>query len=187
VSAVLESLCRRLSSGATVLDVSYVGFRQAKRLGLDGPQHAGVDYSTNPDVPPTFDSRRPDPSTERPAVDDDTFDLAVASPVIEQRALLLSRMPFAQDQSCLLFLHDQSHVRRPRAPHGGELESFSNREPRRAQRLFPFTMVWSPTTRRIALTRQSRWSGIGGLVRWLSGGRHQRRTTLLGPSVPSCA
>jgi SAM-dependent methyltransferase len=148
MSAVLEALYRRLAVDARVLDVGCFGFRQvalAHRLGLDGLQHAGVDFNAYSDVPAEFEFRRADLSREPLPFEDDAFDLVVASHVIEhlprggefigeclrvcrpggavyveapsERALLLPGMPFDHEKFySLSFFDDPTHVGRPWSP-----------------------------------------------------------------------
>jgi SAM-dependent methyltransferase len=148
MSGALQSLYGRLEPDAKVLDVGCFGFRQvelASRLGLHGLRHAGVDYNEYEEVPPGFDFRRADLSREALPFEDDSFDLVVASHVIEhlprggefigeclrvcrpggvvyveapsERALLLPGMPFAHDDFySLSFFDDPTHVGRPWTP-----------------------------------------------------------------------
>jgi SAM-dependent methyltransferase len=148
MSVVLESLYGRLAHDAGVLDVGCFGFRQvelARRLGLAGLRHAGVDYNDYSDIPEGFEFRRADLSREPLPFVDDRFDLVVASHVIEhlprggefvgeclrvcrpggavyveapsERALLLPGMPFAHDRFySLSFFDDPTHVGRPWTP-----------------------------------------------------------------------
>jgi SAM-dependent methyltransferase len=148
VSVVLERLYRALPTDERVLDVGCFGFRQvelARRLGLPGLRHAGVDYNDYDEVPTGFEFRRADLSREAIPFDDDSFALVVASHVIEhlprggefvgeclrvcrpggvvyveapsERSLLLPGMPFAHDEFySLSFFDDPTHVGRPWSP-----------------------------------------------------------------------
>jgi SAM-dependent methyltransferase len=148
MSVMLERLYRTLPLDGSVLDVGCFGFRQvelARRLGLTGLHHAGVDYNDYDELPPGFDYRRADLSRESIPFDDDSFSLVVASHVIEhlprggefigeclrvcrpggavyveapsERALLLPGMPFAYDEFySLSFFDDPTHVGRPWSP-----------------------------------------------------------------------
>ncbi len=148
MNSSLEGCFQSLPLGGSILDVGCLGFRQvehARSLGL-GLAHAGVDrLPPPPSLPEGFVYRRADLGQEPLPFDDDTFDLVVASHVIEhvpnptdvvaecirvcrpggliyieapsERSLWLPGMPFwHHDLRSLSFFDDPTHMGRPWTP-----------------------------------------------------------------------
>ena len=85
----ISGVYRQVPESGKVLDIGCIGFKQvgiAQSLGLDHLQHFGVDYC-DPEgpLPERFTFKRADLNAEKLPFDDDTFDLVVASHIIEQR------------------------------------------------------------------------------------------------------
>ena len=144
----LSTLYRRIPTDGSVLDIGCFGFAQvqlATRLGLTGLRHSGVDLNDYADVPEGFTYRKADLNKEALPFEDDSFDLVVASHVIEhladptgffsecvrvckpggfifvaapsERSQFLPGMPFAYDKFfSISFYDDPTHVGRPWSP-----------------------------------------------------------------------
>ncbi|TAK50677.1 MAG: class I SAM-dependent methyltransferase [Bacteroidetes bacterium] len=145
----LEKIYRGLKPDGTVLDVGCFGFVQAKlaeSLGCTTLKHSGVDYcQIDPPMPPGFVFRKADLNREPIPFDDDSFDVVVASHIIEhlthpidffgecarvckpgglmyieapsERSLWLPSMPFQRDMFfSLSFYDDPTHSTRPWTP-----------------------------------------------------------------------
>jgi SAM-dependent methyltransferase len=145
----LSTLYPQLSPTGSVLDLGCLGFRQigeARKAGRAGMRHFGVDYvDPTGDVPPGFVFRKVDLSREAIPFEDDSFDLIVASHILEhltnpveffgecvrvcmpggriyietpsERSLWMPGMPFAHDSFfSLSFYDDPTHAMRPWTP-----------------------------------------------------------------------
>lgn len=133
----------------SVLDVGCIGFRQvltARALGLDRLKHAGIDYcAPEQALPNGFAFKRCDLNQDKIPFSDDSFDLVVASHIIEhvarpidffadclrvckpggilyveapsERSLWLPGMPFNHHLfHSLSFYDDPTHCSRPWSP-----------------------------------------------------------------------
>jgi len=138
-----------MPASGSVLDVGCLGFAQvanARNLGLRAIRHSGVDRVDSPsDLPSGFEYRQADLDVEPIPFPDDSFDLVVASHVLEhlrqplalarecvrvcrpggriyleapsERSLLLPGMPFWHDDfRSLSFYDDPTHLGRPWTP-----------------------------------------------------------------------
>ena len=144
----LATLYSELPRNAHVLDVGCFGFGQvakAKELNRSDLRHAGVDYCEPQSFPAGFDFRKADLNREPIPFPDDTFDLVVASHIIEhlddgvvffgeclrvlkpggllyveapsERSLWLPSMPYQRDSFfSLSFFDDPTHRLRPWPP-----------------------------------------------------------------------
>ncbi|MEW5703931.1 MAG: class I SAM-dependent methyltransferase [Pseudomonadota bacterium] len=144
----LDSCLFESPRNGAVLDVGCFGFArvaQAAGLGRGDLRHAGVDFTDPGNVPVGVDFRRADLNHERLPFDDDSFDLVVASHVLEhvrdpiglvidclrvcrpggrvyieapsERALFLPSMPFKFEAfHSLSFFDDPTHLSRPWTP-----------------------------------------------------------------------
>lgn len=145
----IEHCLAQVPLGGQVLDVGCIGFRQianARAVGRPDLVHAGVDRLSPPDVlPEGFDYRVADLDSDALPFADDTFDLVIASHVIEhlrrpmeataewvrvckpggriyieapsERSLLLPGMSWAHDEfRSLSYFDDPTHVGRPWTP-----------------------------------------------------------------------
>lgn len=132
-----------------VLDVGCIGFRQVKvaeALGFKEMRHSGIDYcDPETPLPANFEFKRCDLNRERIPFPDDSFDLVIASHIIEhvtnpvaffgdcvrvcrpggvlyfeapsERSLLLPGMPFNYHLfHSLSFYDDPTHCSRPWSP-----------------------------------------------------------------------
>jgi len=152
------------------LDIGCLGFRQvqvAQALGLPHLQHFGVDYCEPEDpLPAGFTFKRADLNSQRLPFEDDTFDLVVASHIIEhvskpveffgdcvrvckpggllyfeapsERSLWLPGMPFRHHRfQSLSFYDDPTHCSRPWTPQAFyRLAKYYSCEPIRTDYLF---------------------------------------------------
>ena len=144
----IRSAYEKTKAGGKVLDIGCIGFKQVKiaealQLKL---QHFGVDYCEPEEpLPSGFVFRRADLNQDKLPFDDDTFDLVVASHIIEhvskpvdffgdcvrvckpggllyfeapsERSLLLPGMPFNHSRfQSLSFYDDPTHCSRPWSP-----------------------------------------------------------------------
>lgn len=149
MSIPLHECYRMIDPSGVVLDVGCWGFRQvevAKSLGLDRIRHFGVDYSDPAgELPAGYQFRKADLNIDPLPFGDDTFDLVIASHVIEhlnspvdffgemarvcrpggmvyveapsERSLWLPGMPFQHDKFfSLSFFDDPTHTIRPWTP-----------------------------------------------------------------------
>jgi SAM-dependent methyltransferase len=145
----IRSAYERIPRDGTVLDVGCFGFRQvqiAQALSLKELKHYGVDYCDLVGSPPEgFIFKKADLNKENLPFPDDTFDLVVASHIIEhvakpleffgdclrvckpgglvyfeapsERSMLLPGMPFNYDLfHSLSFFDDPTHCSRPWSP-----------------------------------------------------------------------
>jgi SAM-dependent methyltransferase len=144
----LERCFRRLPASGSVLDVGCLGFVQvsnARSVARDDLRHAGVDQSPPNVLPAGFDYRQANLDHEPIPFPDDSFDLVVASHVLEhvtqplqliqecirvcrpggriyveapsERSLLMPGMPFWRDDfRSLSFYDDPTHLGRPWTP-----------------------------------------------------------------------
>jgi SAM-dependent methyltransferase len=144
----LPQLHQLLPGGASVLDVGCHGFGQrniSHLLGRTDVLHAGVDYCTPAQVPKDFDFRLADLNQRSLPFEDDSFDLVVASHIMEhledpvrffgdclrvckpggtffvatpsERSLWLPGFPFEHEKFySLSFFDDPTHSRRPFTP-----------------------------------------------------------------------
>lgn len=144
----LLELYKMISPTGSVLDVGCHGFGQqqlTRMLNLNEIKHFGVDYNEYPETPSNFVFRKADLDHEPIPFDDDSFDLVVATHVIEhlnhsvqlfgecvrvckpggfifvaapsERSLNLPGMPFAHDSFfSLSFFDDPTHIGRPWSP-----------------------------------------------------------------------
>jgi len=144
----LDSLYVGLPPDAAVLDVGCHGFHQvtkARSLGRGDCHHSGVDYCVPEEVPQGFTFRKADLNWEPIPFPDDSFDLVVASHIIEhlddgvaffgeclrvvkpggllyveapsERSLWLPSMPFQRDSFfSISFFDDPTHRLRPWPP-----------------------------------------------------------------------
>ena len=165
----IERCFAEVPRNGRVLDVGCLGFRQVANARVAGRidlQHAGVDRLPPPDEQPEgFEYRVADIDAERLPFEDDTFDLVVASHVIEhlrrpmeaaaewvrvckpggriyveapsERSLLLPGMPWAHDEfHSLSFFDDPTHVGRPWTPQAlHRLARYLGCEPEEARHL----------------------------------------------------
>lgn len=144
-----DTYTRYIPDNGHVLDVGCFGFRQigeAARAGKNNLHHFGVDYGAPPEsIPAGFTFRACDLNKERIPFADDSFDLVVASHVIEhlhnpveffgdcvrvckpggylyfeapsERALWFPGFPFKHDSFfSLSFYDDPTHALRPWTP-----------------------------------------------------------------------
>jgi SAM-dependent methyltransferase len=147
--AQIRKVYEKLPRNGTVLDVGCVGFKQVdigRSLGMASLQHFGVDYC-KPEgaLPEGFVFKQADLSCEKLPFAEDTFDLVVASHIIEhvskpveffgdclrvckpggclyleapsERSLWLPGMPFNHELfHSLSFFDDPTHCSRPWSP-----------------------------------------------------------------------
>jgi SAM-dependent methyltransferase len=145
-----DALLQRIAPEGSVLDIGCIGFRpvqQARALGLTSQRHFGVDYVDPPEgtLPEGFQFRRVDLNQERLPYQEDSFDLVIASHVMEhlaaplpffreavrvlkpggllyvetpsERSLMLPGMFFKLDEfHSLSFFDDPTHCFRPWSP-----------------------------------------------------------------------
>lgn len=149
MSKWLSQLLTTLPDGATTLDVGCLGFRVANlgdSLGRTDMAHSGVDFIAEPQgIPERFSYRFADLNEEGIPYEDDSFDLVVASHVIEhvkdpiglisecvrvlkpggklyveapsERSLLLPGFPFHHEEfRSTSFFDDPTHQARPWTP-----------------------------------------------------------------------
>lgn len=134
--------------GGRVLDVGCAGYsveKKAKALGRHDLKHAGVDYSPSGDAPDGFEMETCDLNAEPIPFSDDSFDLVIATHVIEhisdpisffreigrvtkpggsiyieapsERSTMVPGMWFAfEDTRSLSFWDDPTHLGRPWPP-----------------------------------------------------------------------
>lgn len=145
----LADLYKSMNPDGSVLDLGCYGFAQVKlaaQLGMRTLHHSGVDYCDCKDgVPEGFTFKKANLSEEPIPFADDSFDLVVASHIIEhlskpidffgecvrvckpggrlyieapsERSLLLPGMPFERDSFfSLSFFDDPTHAMRPWTP-----------------------------------------------------------------------
>jgi len=145
----LQKLYLKLADTGCVLDVGCIGFRQvgeAKQMGRPHLRHFGVDYvDLSEQLPEAFVFSQADLSKESIPFADDSFDLVVASHIIEhlpnpidffgecvrvcrpggwmyfeapsERSLLFPGMPFKHESFfSLSFYDDPTHTFRPWTP-----------------------------------------------------------------------
>src|SRR4051812_32978669 len=83
----IRAVYERISANGKILDIGCIGFKQVKfagALGLPELQHFGVDYcEPEGPLPAGFVFKRSDLNREKLPFPDDTFDLVVASHIIE--------------------------------------------------------------------------------------------------------
>ena len=149
MNAALAKCFQTCPGDGSVLDVGCLGFKQmqgAHSLGLHGLRHHGVDFSEPEDgVPDGFDFRQCDLDQDGIPFDDDSFDLVIASHVIEHlhdpvgffgecmrvcrpggmlyleapsdRSALVPSFPFLMKRHLIMsFYDDPTHVSRPWTP-----------------------------------------------------------------------
>ena len=166
----IREVYRQIPQDAKVLDIGCIGFKQieiARSLGLDRLQHFGVDYC-DPEgpLPERFTFKRADLNSDKLPFEDDTFDLVIASHIIEhiakpveffgdcvrvckpggrlyfeapsERSLWLPGMPFNHHLfHSLSFFDDPTHCSRPWTPQAFyRLAKYYSCEPIKADYLF---------------------------------------------------
>jgi SAM-dependent methyltransferase len=144
----LRRVMRNSSKGANVLDVGCIGFktlRHAEAVERPDLKHYGVDYGVPENLPDGYTFKRCDLDLEEIPFSADTFDLTIASHVIEhlrdpirffidlvrvtkpggtvyieapsERSLKLNGMPFGYDDfRTVSFYDDPTHLGRPWTP-----------------------------------------------------------------------
>ncbi len=145
----LDKLFLQIDPKGAVLDVGCWGFQQLKKatqLGCNTLRHSGVDYCEMSDpIPEGFVFHKADLSQEPIPFEDDSFDLVIASHILEhipkpidffgecvrvckpggfiyieapsERSLLLPGMPFEREKFfSLSFYDDPTHLSRPWSP-----------------------------------------------------------------------
>ena len=166
----MSDVYRQIPKDGRVLDIGCIGFKQvemARSLGLNHLQHFGVDYcEPEGPLPERFTFKRADLNADKLPFDDDTFDLVVASHIIEhvskpveffgdcvrvcrpggllyfeapsERSLWLPGMPFNHHLfHSLSFYDDPTHCSRPWTPQSlYRLAKYYSCEPVRANYLF---------------------------------------------------
>ena len=148
-TVVLKRLITQAGNDGSVLDVGCLNFRQyhvARNLGLTGQKHSGVDFARpEGQIPSDFDFQFADLNKSPIPFSDNSFDLVIASHVIEhlakpveffgdcarvckpggiiyveapsERSLMLPGMPFHHDKFLSTsFFDDPTHSFRPWTP-----------------------------------------------------------------------